>query len=311
METRPGDRPRGGPARSAARPGIGVDELLARDHRARPAAAGRPGRPAQGARSTTASSTPTRAWSSTSASWTARIKPGQKIRLMRGGTEYEVIEIGQFRPAHDAVRRAGGRPGRLLHGPTSRTSSDVHIGDTVTDAANPTAEAAARLQGAEADGLLAACSRSTTTSSRTSARRSASCKLNDSQLHVTSRRCREGLGLRLPLRLPGHAPPRDHPAAAGARQRPRPGADGPERDLRDPQRKGETLVIVTTRRTCPTPGQIEEFREPIVRISFLLPSENIGDHDAAVHRPPRHVRPHRVPQPARGPSSSTRCRWRR
>jgi GTP-binding protein LepA len=41
-------------------------------------------------------------------------------------------------------------------------------------------------------------------------------------------------------------------------------------------RKGEILAIDNPQKV-PDAGQIEEFREPIVRISFLLPVENIGD----------------------------------
>ena len=41
-------------------------------------------------------------------------------------------------------------------------------------------------------------------------------------------------------------------------------------------RKGETLTIDNPQQV-PEAGQIEEFREPFVRISFLLPAENIGD----------------------------------
>ena len=41
-------------------------------------------------------------------------------------------------------------------------------------------------------------------------------------------------------------------------------------------RKGETILIDSPQKV-PEAGQIEEFREPFVRISFLLPSENIGD----------------------------------
>src|SRR5207253_9108201 len=41
-------------------------------------------------------------------------------------------------------------------------------------------------------------------------------------------------------------------------------------------RKGETLLVDSPQKV-PEAGQIEEFREPFVRISFLLPSENIGD----------------------------------
>src|SRR5258708_15629209 len=41
-------------------------------------------------------------------------------------------------------------------------------------------------------------------------------------------------------------------------------------------RQGEVLTIDNPQKV-PDAGQIEEFREPVVRISFLIPSENIGD----------------------------------
>src|SRR5439155_20637727 len=41
-------------------------------------------------------------------------------------------------------------------------------------------------------------------------------------------------------------------------------------------RKGETILIDSPQKV-PEAGQIEEFREPIVRINFLLPAANIGD----------------------------------
>jgi GTP-binding protein LepA len=41
-------------------------------------------------------------------------------------------------------------------------------------------------------------------------------------------------------------------------------------------RRGETVAIDNPQKV-PDAGQIEEFREPFVRISFLLPAENIGD----------------------------------
>jgi len=42
------------------------------------------------------------------------------------------------------------------------------------------------------------------------------------------------------------------------------------------KKTGETLSVDNPQ-SLPDSGQIEEFREPIVRISFILPSENIGD----------------------------------
>ena len=41
-------------------------------------------------------------------------------------------------------------------------------------------------------------------------------------------------------------------------------------------RKGETITIDNPQKV-PDGGQVEEFREPVVKISFLLPSQNIGD----------------------------------
>src|SRR4029079_4168015 len=41
-------------------------------------------------------------------------------------------------------------------------------------------------------------------------------------------------------------------------------------------RRGEILVIDSPQKV-PDAGQVEEFREPFVRINFLLPAENIGD----------------------------------
>jgi GTP-binding protein LepA len=41
--------------------------------------------------------------------------------------------------------------------------------------------------------------------------------------------------------------------------------------------KNGEVISIDNPQKVPDAGQIEEFREPIVRISFLLPSENIGD----------------------------------
>src|SRR5207237_10687423 len=42
-------------------------------------------------------------------------------------------------------------------------------------------------------------------------------------------------------------------------------------------KKNGEVVIVNSPQEVPDAGQIEEFREPIVRISFLIPSANVGD----------------------------------
>src|SRR5205823_2518924 len=65
------------------------------------------------------------------------LRKGQRIKLMRGGTEHEVIELGQFRPAMTVCEQlSAGQVGYFMA--QIKTLSDVHIGDTVTDALRPT-----------------------------------------------------------------------------------------------------------------------------------------------------------------------------
>src|SRR5436309_583229 len=61
-----------------------------------------------------------------------RVAKGQRIRLMRGGTEHEVVELGQFRPAMTpCASLSAGQVGYLMA--QIKMLADVHIGDTVTD----------------------------------------------------------------------------------------------------------------------------------------------------------------------------------
>src|SRR5438270_21880 len=67
------------------------------------------------------------------------LRKGQRIRLMRGGTEHEVTEIGQFRPAPTPCTELGsGQVGYFMA--QIKNITDVNIGDTVTDASSPAAE---------------------------------------------------------------------------------------------------------------------------------------------------------------------------
>ena len=68
------------------------------------------------------------------------IKAGEKIKFMAEGQEYLVQELGQFRPKPTVVESLErGQVGYLTA--TIKTIRDVRIGDTVTDALNPTASA--------------------------------------------------------------------------------------------------------------------------------------------------------------------------
>src|SRR5262249_31231613 len=61
------------------------------------------------------------------------LRTGQRIRLMRGGTEHVVTDLGQFRPAPTPCGEfSTGQVAYLMA--QIKNLSDVHIGDTVTDA---------------------------------------------------------------------------------------------------------------------------------------------------------------------------------
>ena len=137
---------------------------------------------------------------------------------MRTGREYVVTEMGQFRPdMAKCDELAAGQVGYFTA--NIKNIEDVNIGDTVTDAANPTAEP---LAGYKEPKPMVYSGLYPVNNNEFEDLREAlgKLKLNDSQLHLRA----GSVGrprLRLPLRLPRDAPPRDHPAAARARLRPR------------------------------------------------------------------------------------------
>ncbi len=67
------------------------------------------------------------------------LKKGQKIRLMSSGAEYTVDRVGVFTPKKETVDSLG--PGEIGFLTASiKEVADTRVGDTITDAKNPTAE---------------------------------------------------------------------------------------------------------------------------------------------------------------------------
>jgi len=65
-----------------------------------------------------------------------RVAPGQRIRTMHTGSEFEVTEVGVFTPALKTVTDlSAGEVGYLTA--AIRTVGDTRVGDTITDAARP------------------------------------------------------------------------------------------------------------------------------------------------------------------------------
>jgi GTP-binding protein LepA len=201
------------------------------------------------------------------------VKEGQKVKLMRGGQEYVVTELGQFRPgmvgcSHLSAGQAGYLTAQI------KNIQDVHIGDTVTDAAEPTATP---LPGYKEPQPMVYSGLYPTNNQDFEALREAlnKLRLNDSSFTFTPE-VSEGLGFGFRCGFLGML----HREIIGQRLERDCEIDlvhtAPNVTYQILKTNGE-LVTVNNPQDVPDAGQIQEFREPIVRISFLLPSKEIGD----------------------------------
>jgi GTP-binding protein LepA len=201
------------------------------------------------------------------------LRKGMRIKLMRGNTEHEVIEIGQFRPAPTGCEELGaGQVGYFMA--QIKNLADVHIGDTVTDALSPTEQA---LTGYKEPKPMVFSGLYPTNNNDFEALREALAKLrlNDSSFNYQPE-VSEGLGFGFRCGFLGML----HREIIQQRLERDCDLDlvqtAPNVTYEILTRKGEVLTIDNPQKV-PEAGAIEEFREPIVRISFLLPAGNIGD----------------------------------
>ncbi|HKB40364.1 MAG TPA: translation elongation factor 4 [Gemmataceae bacterium] len=201
------------------------------------------------------------------------LRRGQRIRLMRGATEHEVAEMGQFRPAPTACTElSAGQVGYFMA--QIKTIADVHIGDTVTDASNPTETPLPGYK--EPKPMVYSGLYPVDNEDFEELRESlAKLRLNDSSF-VFQPEVSEGLGFGFRCGFLGML----HREIIQQRLERDSELElvqtAPNVTYEVLTRKGEILAIDNPQKV-PDAGQIEEFREPIVRISFLLPAPNIGD----------------------------------
>jgi GTP-binding protein LepA len=201
-----------------------------------------------------------------------RIRPGQKIKLMRTGREYTVTEIGQFRPEMQKCDElAAGQVGYFTA--NIKNIEFVNIGDTVTDAANPTSEP---LAGYKEPKPMVYSGLYPVNNNEFEDLREAlgKLKLNDSSF-TYSPEVSDGLGFGFRCGFLGML----HREIIQQRLE-------QDSDLNlvqtapnvtyEIKKKDGSIVTVHGPQDVPDAGLIEEFREPIVKISFLIPAENIG-----------------------------------
>jgi GTP-binding protein LepA len=200
------------------------------------------------------------------------LRVGQKIRLMAGGTEHEVIGLGRFRPREVACEDLGvGQVGYVTA--NIKRLSDVRIGDTITEARRVASEA---LPGYQEPVQVVFCGLFPATHNQFEDLRTALQKLalNDSSFTFEPETSDAlGFGFRcgflgmLHMEIVQQRLERESDLALVQ--------TAPTVTYEIVTRKGETLHISNPTR-IPDAGDIEEFREPVSRVNFIIPSDSIG-----------------------------------
>jgi len=200
------------------------------------------------------------------------VKKGQKIRFIKGGYVHEVLEIGQFAPHRRACPELkAGQVGYLIC--NIKSLNQVHIGDTITTAGEP---AGVALPGYQEPKRMVFCGLYPSDGQDFEELREALTKLsiNDPSFEFEPETSDAlGFGFRcgflgllhmeiVQQRLEGES---DMDLVQTA----------PNVTYEILTKNGETLRIYNPQKV-PEAGDIQEFRQPIVRVSFVLPTEVIG-----------------------------------
>ncbi|WP_298866462.1 translation elongation factor 4 [uncultured Gimesia sp.] len=200
------------------------------------------------------------------------IVKGQSVVLMRGGTKLDVIELGQFTPQMVAGKSLGpGQVGYLVSG--AKDLEHVHVGDTV---ANPRNLAEAPLPGYQKPQQMVFCGMYPIEATDFEKLRGELSKLslNDASFSFVPETS-DALGFGFRCGFLGML----HMEIIQQRLEQEFNIDllqtAPNVTYEILHRNGE-VIIIDNPQTVPDAGQIEEFREPIALVSFILPSESIG-----------------------------------
>src|SRR5207248_2246072 len=200
------------------------------------------------------------------------LQVGQKIRLMAGGTDYEVTGLGRFRPREVPCEELGvGQVGYVIA--NIKRLSDIRIGDTITQVSGP---AQVALPGYHEPVPVVFCGLFPATHTQFDDLRTALQKLalNDSSFTFEPETSDAlGFGFRcgflgmLHMEIVQQRLERESNLALVQ--------TAPTVTYEIVLRAGEILHISNPTR-IPDAGAIEEFREPIARVNFIIPTECIG-----------------------------------
>ncbi len=200
------------------------------------------------------------------------VRRGQKIQFMREGSKHDVIEVGQFRPDMKECSHLGpGQVGYVLTG--IKELGSVHVGDTMTDARNPTPVA---LPGYKEPQQMVFCGMYPIDATDFEKLREELQKLslNDASFTFVPETS-DALGFGFRCGFLGML----HMEIIQQRLEHEQNIDliqtAPNVTYEILMTSGD-VVRIDNPQEVPDAGVIREFREPIARINFIVPSEHVG-----------------------------------
>lgn len=200
------------------------------------------------------------------------VHKGQKIKFLQAGTVHEVVELGQFTPQRKPGNNLGaGQVGYLIC--NIKSLDQVHIGDTVSTADDNPANA---LPGYQEPKRMVFCGLYPSDGQDFEQLREALAKLviNDPSFEFEPETS-DALGFGFRCGFLGLL----HMEIVQQRLEQEANIDlvqtAPNVTYEIATTTGEQLEVHTPQR-IPDQGEIEEFRQPIVRVNFVLPTEYIG-----------------------------------
>ena len=200
------------------------------------------------------------------------VEKGETIVFMRGEMRHEVIEIGQFRPDMTPCEKLGpGQVGYLLTG--VKDLGRVHVGDTITSASQPANEA---LPGYQEPLQMVFCGMYPTQATDFEKLREELLKLSLNDASFTFEpETSDALGFGFRCGFLGML----HMEIVQQRLEGEQDIDliqtAPNVTYEVLTRDGETIRIDNPQ-NVPDAGSIDEFREPVARVSFIVPAQCVG-----------------------------------
>jgi len=199
------------------------------------------------------------------------VKKGQKIKFIKTGYVHEVLELGQFVPQRRACEELqAGQVGYLIC--NIKSLSQVHVGDTVSTSGDD----AAALPGYQQPKRMVFCGLYPSDGQNFEELREALTKLsiNDPSF-IFEPETSDALGFGFRCGFLGLL----HMEIIQQRLEQESNLDlvqtAPNVTYEIVTRSGETLRIYNPQKV-PDAGDIEEFRQPVVKVNFVLPTESIG-----------------------------------